>query len=530
MPRSGAGGPTSAIVRMLRRIDRKVRLNGFLERLSVALCLVLGSLLVIRVSNLLVPIATPPVLTIWVAGAVFFIGFLFWSRLHLRRLGHAAGVADSHGGLHDEMKTAHWFMSQREGSPWVALQLDRAEKTAGRLDASELVPVTIPRRLWVVLVLAATVQGLALLPVDGPLLNFATAADSSSLGNSQEERFEDIQDILQADDADLLTDEARESLEAALEALQAEDMSLEELLRDLREAQAELEEGNLEVSAMRDALDEMSEALEGSEVLAPLAEALRDGDLEEAADVMRELSDLLSEMDPGEASEMLEELRSAAGDDQAAMEDLREALEQALEALANNEMSDAQQALQEAADAMDEMAERQSAQEGRNEASQQMQALQQNMQQQQMAQTMMQMQTAESADESGSAEAAMSVSSDEVKRSAGGESGDQTGPPGNSTSDPTGDGQADLGESTTLEVQLALELLDKEEPELEEEIDPEDIFQEASRQQTSTVQYQNVRGLSTYAEGSALEVEHVPWRFRSLVKQYFLAIRPKERQ
>ena len=159
-----------------------------------------------------------------------------------------------------------------------------------------------------------------------------------------------------------------------------------------------------------------------------------------------------------------------------------------------------------------------------------MQALQQNMQQQQMAQTMMQMQTAESTDQSGSAEAAMSVSSDEVKRSAGGESGNQTGPPGNSTSDPTGDGQSDLGESTTLEVQLALELLDKEEPELEEEIDPEDIFQEASRQQTSTVQYQDVRGLSTYAEGSALEVEHVPWRFRSLVKQYFLAIRPKERR
>ena len=37
MPRSVAREPTSAVVRMLQRIDRKVRLNGFLERLSKGL-------------------------------------------------------------------------------------------------------------------------------------------------------------------------------------------------------------------------------------------------------------------------------------------------------------------------------------------------------------------------------------------------------------------------------------------------------------------------------------------------------------
>ena len=528
MPRSGGRGQGSAILRVLRRIDRKVRLNGFLEQLSVALMLVMGALLLTRVSNLLVPIATPPGPAIWAAGTIFFVGFFFWSRLHVMRLGQAAGVADSHGGLNDEIKTAHWFMTQNEGSPWVALQIDRAERTASRLDASLLVPVTLPRRLWVVLALGVVVQGLALLPVDGPLLSFAVASDSSSLGDSQQEQFEDIRDILEADDGELLTDEARERLEDALEELQAEDTSLEALLRDLREAQEALDEGNLELNALRDALDEMSEDLAESEQLAPLAEALQNRDLEEAADAMRELSELLSEMDPVEASEMLEQLQRAARNDQAAMEELLEALEQAAEALANNEMADAQQALQEAAEAVDQMADRQRAQEGRNEASQQMQELQQSMEQQQMAQTLMQMQAAAREGESESGEATMSVSSDEVNRSAGGESGDQSGPPGNSTSDPTGDGEPDLGELTTLEVQLALELL--AEPRQEEEIDPEDIFQEASRQQTSTVQYRDVRGLSNYAEGSALEVEHVPWRFRSLVKKYFLAIRPQERR
>ena len=77
-----------------------------------------------------------------------------------------------------------------------------------------------------------------------------------------------------------------------------------------------------------------------------------------------------------------------------------------------------------------------------------------------------------------------------------------------------------------------MEVLEEALPEAEqiEEIDPEDIFQEASKQQNSIVQYRNVRGPSSYAEGSALNVEHIPWRYRNLVKRYFLAIKPRENQ
>ena len=530
MSRSDDRHRESAIVGVLRRIDRKIRLNGLMEQLSVSLCLVLGLLLTIRITDLLLPITTPSVSSIWVVGMLFFTVFVLWSRLHIKRFGRAAGVADMYGSLNDEMKTAHWFMRQKEVSPWVELQIKRAENTANQLDANLLVPLRLPRRLWLVFALSLAIQGLALLPVDGPLLSFAAAADSTSLSDSREQGFEDIREILEADNGELLTEEVRDRLEDVFEELQAEDLSLEDLLRDLREAQDELDEGNLQMSAMRDAFDEMSEDLAESEQLAPFAEALKNRDLDEAADVMRDLADLLSEMDSAEASEMLEELRRAS-DDQASMEEFLEAIEEAAEALAKNQMADAEQALQKAADAVDRMAEKQSAQDGRNEASEQMQALQQKIEQQQMArQAMMQMQPAEGADASESAEVGLGMQSDEVKRSAGGESGDQSGPPGNSTSDPSGEGQVELGESTTLEVQLALELLDETEPEQEEGVDPEDIFQDASRQQSSTVEFRDVRGLSSYAEGSALQVEHIPWRFRSLVKKYFLAIRPQERQ
>ena len=128
----------------------------------------------------------------------------------------------------------------------------------------------------------------------------------------------------------------------------------------------------------------------------------------------------------------------------------------------------------------------------------------------------------------------MAMPSDEVQKSAGGESGDPSdqegGPAGHATSDPMG-GDMELGTPTTLDVQLEMEVLDEAVPEEEpEELDPDDIFQEASQQETATVEYRNVRASSSYAEGSALAVERIPWRYRNLVKRYFLAIRPRESQ
>ena len=142
-----------------------------------------------------------------------------------------------------------------------------------------------------------------------------------------------------------------------------------------------------------------------------------------------------------------------------------------------------------------------------------------------------QMQMAESQSLSGEpTDASMPTPSSEVTRSDG-SPGAQTGPAGNATGDPSG-GELELGASTTLEAQLALEVIDGTVPdsEGEQELDPEDLFQEASRRQSSIVQYRDVQAPSRYSQGSALNAERIPWRYRSLVKKYFLAIRPDERK
>ena len=123
--------------------------------------------------------------------------------------------------------------------------------------------------------------------------------------------------------------------------------------------------------------------------------------------------------------------------------------------------------------------------------------------------------------------ASMASPSSAVNRSESGQPpGTQTGPAGNATGDPSG-GDLELGASTTLETQLALEIIEGSAPDEEEsELDPEDLFQEASRQQGSIVQYRDVRAPSQYSQGSALNAERIPWQYRSLVKNYFLAIAP----
>ena len=537
----------SVISRLLRRIDRQVRLNSILDHFSIALCLLLATLVTVKIIRMLVPISAPsPTLIVLMAATVYVLFFL-WSQVGARQLGLAAGVADTRGDLHDELKSAYWFMRQDHRTIWTEAQVERAAHTARGLQPRKLVPLVMPQRLWAALALGGILLALGLVPPGEPLLSFAaTSVDPSALTAEQEEQFEEIRSLVEqahdledaAEQQDQLSAEAQERLEEAMRQLEADQLSMEELLSELREAQNALEEGNLEMSAMEEALEELAQDLQNSTELGDLAEAMKNQDMAEAAELMRQLAENLASMDSQQMQEMAEQLQQAAQGDQQSMQELMEALQEAAEAMSDEQLADAQQAMQEAAEAMEAMSQRMDAQQMMNQASQQMQAMQQSMEQQQLAQQMMSQQMMET-EQTGaeSQQGAMAMPSDEVQKAAGsGESGDpsdqQAGPAGHATSEAIEGAEMQLGNATTLEVQLEMEVLDKEENPLEPEEppDPEDIFQEASRQETAMVEFRSVRAPSSYAEGSALSVEQIPWRYRNLVKRYFLAIRPREKQ
>jgi hypothetical protein len=432
-------------------------------------------------------------------------------------------------GLNDEIKSAYWFMGQDDSSPWIDLLVGRAAGTARRLDPRRLVPVTIPKRFWIALALFGLLQILALVPSNGPLLTFAVASDSVRLEQALDQYADEIRDLIDGEGDELLDEEALSLLELALEELEADDTSFEELLRDLREAQDVLDEGNLEMTATRDALDELMEEFSGSNELADFVEELRNQSLGDAAEDLRNLADQLVDLDAVDLADLAELLQEAAQMDQPVIEELLEALEEAAAALSEDRLPDAQEALNDAADAIDQITDRQARQEASNEAAERAERLQQAMSQQAMSSEGQTQMAQGQSGEAQQADGSMATPSSAINRSEGSQPpGTESGPAGNATGDPSDDAQLELGASTTLEAQLALEVVDGTTPDFAEEeaLDPKDLFQEASRRQASIVQYQDVRPPSRYAEGSALNAEQIPWRYRSLVKRYFLAIRP----
>ena len=206
---------------MLKRIDLKVRFNQTLHQLAVATCLVLGVLLVIEVAPLLVPVSVPSGGLIVVAGSAAFTAFLLWSQIGGRQLGRAAGVADRRASLNDEIKSAYWFMRQDDSSPWTDLLVGRAAETARRLNPWGLVPVAIPKRFGVALVLFGLLEVMAFVPSDGPLLTFAAESDSTRFERAREAFAEDLRDLIDGEGDELLDEEALALLEAALEELEA---------------------------------------------------------------------------------------------------------------------------------------------------------------------------------------------------------------------------------------------------------------------------------------------------------------------
>jgi hypothetical protein len=481
----------------------------------------------------LVPVTVPPASWIVGAGSVAFLAFLLWAQLGGRHLERAAGVADRRAGLNDEIKSAYWFMRQHDASPWIDLLVDRAAGTARRLSLKGLVPVpvAIPKRFGIALGLFVLLQLLALVPSDGPLLTFAAASDSVRFERTREAYADEIRDMIDGEGDELLNEDALAFLEEALEELEAAETSFDELLRDLREAQDALDEGNLEMAATRDALDELAEEFTGQNELANFVDALRNEDLGDAGDLMRDLAEALSGMDAQELANLGERLQEASQLDEPMIQELLQALQEAGAALSEERLADAQEALQEAADALDQITDRSARQEASNQAAERAQAMQESLSQQALgSQGQAQMAQGQSA-QARQADASMAMPSSAVNRSEGSQPpGEQTGPAGNATGDPSG-GDLELGASTTLEAQLLLEVIDAFAPDEEEpELDPEDLFQEASRQQESLLQYRDVQAPSRYSRGSALNAENIPWRYRNLVKKYFLSIAPPPHQ
>ncbi len=100
---------------------------------------------------------------------------------------------------------------------------------------------------------------------------------------------------------------------------------------------------------------------------------------------------------------------------------------------------------------------------------------------------------------------------------------------GHATREGGGEEELELGEMTTLEVQLQREILAVPEPEEEEdpEADKEELVTRAER---SYLDFESVELPPEFEKQELLESEPIPWRYRPYVLTYFKALRERDNQ
>jgi hypothetical protein len=193
----------------------------------------------------------------------------------------AAGEADARAVLHDELKSAWYFLSDGRLSEFEALQVSRAAGTVAGLDPREIVPAEIPR-------LAGAAAGLgillALIVWLTPQLSGSWIASEPADGVGKPQPG-DLRSALEGAPADA----EAENLDRALQVLQDAGASDEEKRNAAIQARDAIDQVNMEAAAAREALARLAETIKSDPRMDKLAEALQQGRTEEAQALVQKM-------------------------------------------------------------------------------------------------------------------------------------------------------------------------------------------------------------------------------------------------
>lgn len=484
----------------------------------------------------------------------------------------AASSLDRRAHLNDEVLSAWWFLSHEVSGPWVELHIRKAAQKARILDVGRLFPIRTPSKTWFALGGLGVMIVLQFVPLPFvPNLLLSTPSPDTAAPPDRDAGLDEIEQLLR---------EARElNPETDLAAIATID-EFDRLVESMRdpgsladtEAQADavdalVDEGNLNTNNLLEGLEQMGENLQRAEETAAAGEALSRGDLDAAVEEFEALAEALASSEP--ASDSLQQvLDQAAENARAGLEELAEALEQAAEALRNQDAESASEAMMEAAQSIDDLSDLVESQQLQNQAAAQMDDLREALRQQENASpsagTPPESATSESGQgepsgeggaaqsgEGGPGEGAMppdalqSGAGQGENEATGGEPTDGQVPEGAVPSmtgntqgvDPSGTGQIPTGlgfspdqktgEATSLEVQLEVESLAAAAGETAVESEPEDVREEATRQERSRLDYRTLPTELTPAQQELLNEERIPREYRNVIREYFQAIRPR---
>jgi hypothetical protein len=500
------------ILGFLGRVDRRLRVNEGIEGLTLGLWALSAILVLSRLLGVWErPLPRAVLLLIY---GVALAGFLFWSVSRRKGLTLPAGVADTRTDSKDALKSSLDFIGLPDRTRWMDFQIRRTAELARGLSPTEVAPTVLPKPLYYAagLVLALA----ALLSWNPTWLQEADARTWFTGGDSR------TADAAATEEAVLPKEEKIQELDQALEALRQQQLEMPETLQDLQAAKEALAASRLEMEMLEMDLQKLGAELESTPALADLAEAMKSKDAEKAAELLRSLAEKLKNAPKSEELQALLDSLKDANLQQADLAELLSRLEKAQGNMSPESLAEMAEALEQAANQLESMGEQMASEQATESMGEEMQSLQAAMGQQQASgkqQPGQQQQAGGQATQS----AGMTSSQLQMAQFQGDPSSAvpvDSGPAGDATG-PGGGQEPVLGEATTLDVQLEMELLKTEEP---KEPVPEETFERLSRQEKSTLNYEALSQRGSYAEDSALEHESIPWLYRSLVKQYFMSI------
>lgn len=285
-----------------------------------------------------------------------------------------ARLADQQFGLQERVSTALEIHEGRiQTEPHLARQqLNDTVYTMSQVNVSKALPLEINTQDWFMILLAIFLLAAAVYFPNPQvaILNGQRAVQQEIA--EQIEALEALQEqILQNED--LTEDQQNELLEPiqdALQQLESGDMTQEEGVAVLSEAEAELRDlaQTNDNQALRQQLEAAGQSLANNENGQQLGESLQNGQLSQAGANAAQLAEQLPTLTPEQQAQLAEDLAETAAALEGTDNELAQEFAEAAEALQNGDVEAAQEALQEAAATLQERAQQQAASQQASQA------------------------------------------------------------------------------------------------------------------------------------------------------------------
>ena len=543
------------IIHFLEKAEKRARSNKRFNDIAGTLAIAFVAPVVFKILDLYFLFRGR---TVVVFLGLWAIATLLWIALRLRGkspLNQVAGSIDSKAHLHDQLKTAYWFIQNPRDSQWVDTQIRHTANATGNLRLDNLFPRRLPRASFLVGGLLFLLVALNFVPLSLNYNWFALQAAPPFRLNEEERK--SLQNALKLLEQAKAAENAviAEKIEALIEDLEQGNITLDEAVKQLEELQAELEAGDLDAENMANGISQMAAILRQAKPLQAAAQQMSKGDLGAASSQVRELNEQLDTLSPADLREMADKLLQASERPRSGLQDLANAFQTAGAALHRGDRAASRSGIDRISRELQSLAEELADQELRSKAGEELgdlvDALEDGEAQESAegsekgspsGQTKEGQPTAGEAGEPGEpGEKKAGETLEAGEQGEGGEGGEPSGEGGEAgdnpggTSEESADGKggnsfggstksAPLeGEATILEVQLQKEALKIEGGEGTE---PNRDLEAAGERERSKLDYRNAPSNLTPAQKDLLSQDRIPWDSRQLIKNYFQAVKP----